>query len=238
MPATFNVTLVIEDLELNDDNLDRLFDALPDAVPAEIAGLVTVESPVDADTAEGAAFALIETIVDLFPDAQPCRLDQDLVSIPDVARRTDRSRESVRLLVDGKRGPGSFPTPAGTVGDGVRVWPWAVVVQWFAELLGEEIDDPGIPPQVAAVVDACLAARRVAVTLDRPHDVAARFAAEAQRRGVSVGQLLASLPESFPASADRASTGRRLGFVGLGASTAGRRARDAEDLLARGFGQD
>jgi len=160
MPETFNVTLVIEDLELSDDNLDRLFDALPDAVPADIAGLVTVESPVDADTAEGAAFALIDTITDLFPEALPCRLDQDLVAIPDIASRADRSRESVRLLVDGKRGPGSFPPPVGTVGDGIRVWPWAVVVDWFAEALGEEIDDPGIPPQVASVVDACLAARR------------------------------------------------------------------------------
>lgn len=164
MPKTFNVTLVVENLGLNDDDLDRLFDALPDAVPADIAGLVTVESPVEADTAEGAAFALVETIVDLFPEAQPCRLDQDLVSIPDIAGRTERSRESVRLLVDGKRGPGSFPSPVGTVGDGIRVWPWALVVQWFAESLNEEVDDPGVPPHVAAVVDACLAARRQRLT--------------------------------------------------------------------------
>ncbi|MDE0804532.1 MAG: hypothetical protein OSA99_14565 [Acidimicrobiales bacterium] len=167
MPKSFNVTLVIENLELNDDNLDRLFDALPDAVPAQIAGLVTIGSPVDADTAESAAFALVETIADLFPEARPCRLDQDLVSITDIAGRTGRTRESVRLLVDGKRGPGSFPTPVGTVGDGIRIWPWAVVVQWFAEFLVEEIDDPGVPPDVAAVVDASLAV--CAHRPDHPH---------------------------------------------------------------------
>ena len=159
MPETFNVTLVVDNLELTDDHLDRLFDVLPDAVPAHIAGLVTVGSPVEAETAEDAAFALIGTITGLFPDARPCRLDQDLVSISDIAGRVDRTRESVRLLVDGKRGPGAFPSPVGTVGDGIRIWPWAVVVEWFTEHLGEEVDDPGIPPHVAAVVDASLAAR-------------------------------------------------------------------------------
>lgn len=159
MPTTFNVTLVVDNLELTDDNLDRLFDVLPDAVPAHIAGLVTVGAPVDAGTADDAAFALVETIADVFPDARPSRLDQDLVSIPDIAGRVDRTRESVRLLVDGKRGPGSFPTPVGTVGDGIRIWPWALVVEWFAEALGEEVDDPGVPPSVAAVIDASLVNR-------------------------------------------------------------------------------
>ena len=118
-----------------------------------------VGAPVDAETAEDAAFALVEIIVDVFPDARPSRLDQDLVSIPDIAGRVDRTRESVRLLVDGKRGPGSFPSPVGTVGDGIRIWPWAVVVEWFAEALGEEVDDPGVPPGVAAVIDASLVTR-------------------------------------------------------------------------------
>jgi hypothetical protein len=160
MPATFNVTLVVDNLELTDDNLDLLFDALPDALPADIAGLVTVASPIEAETSEAAAFALIDIVTDLFPDAVPSRLDQDLVSIPDIASRTDRTRESIRLLVDGKRGPGSFPMPVGTVGDGIRVWPWAVVLEWFAERMGEDLGELAIPPQTAAVVDACLAARR------------------------------------------------------------------------------
>ncbi len=160
MPATFNVTLVVENLELTDDDLDLLFDALPDALPANIVGLVTLASPIEAETAEAAAFSLIGIVTDLFPDAVPCRLDQDLVSIPDIGSRTDRTRESIRLLVDGKRGPGSFPMPVGTVGDGIRVWPWAVVLDWFAEHMGEDLGELGVPPHVASVIDACLAARR------------------------------------------------------------------------------
>jgi hypothetical protein len=66
-------------------------------------------------------------------------------------------------------------------------------------------------------------------------EVVARFEAEAARRGVSVSELLAALADELP------STGRsardRPGFVGLGASTSGKAARDADDLLAEGFGR-
>lgn len=160
MPTIFNVSLVIDQLPLTDDSLDRLFEVLPDAVPASIAGLVTVSAPIEAADPEVAAFALAETITEAFPSATAVRVDQDLVSIPDIAERTDRSRESVRLLVEGKRGPGSFPSPVGTVGDGIRVWPWASVTDWFATSLGHDLGERGVPPEAAAVVDACLAARR------------------------------------------------------------------------------
>ena len=37
--------------------------------------------------------------------------DAGLVSMADIAARTRRTRESVRLLVAGERGPGGFPSP-------------------------------------------------------------------------------------------------------------------------------
>ena len=160
MPTTFNVSLVIDQLPLTDENLDRLFEVLPDAVPASIAGLVTVSAPIEAADAEVAAFALAQALTGAFPGAVAVRVDQDLVSIPDIAERTDRSRESVRLLVEGKRGPGRFPSPIGTVGDGIRIWPWATVVNWFATSLGHDLGEQGVPPEVAAVVDACFVGRR------------------------------------------------------------------------------
>lgn len=72
-------------------------------------------------------------------------------------------------------------------------------------------------------------------TVEVPPDVAARFEAEASRRGVSVADLLATLAEDLPAG--HRPSGRRPGFVALGASTSGRTARDAADLLADGFGR-
>lgn len=165
MPTTaFNVSLVLEDVELTDQNLDRIFEVLPDAVPASIGGVVTLTAPIDATNAEAAALHLIEVAGNVLPDAVAVRLDQDLVSIPDIAERTERSRESVRLLVEGKRGPGAFPAPIGVVGDGIRVWPWASVVSWFQHQLGEDLGEQVVPAEVAAVVDAYLAARKQQLT--------------------------------------------------------------------------
>ena len=159
VPKTFTVSIVLEQITLTDAVVDRLLAALPDAIPAQIGGVVTVTAPVDASDPEAAAFGLIDALDRALPQAVVCRLDQDLVAIPDIAVRTNRSRESVRLLVDGKRGPGGFPGPIGTVGDGIRIWPWASVLQWFAHRLGADLGEHAIPPEVAAVVDARLAAR-------------------------------------------------------------------------------
>jgi hypothetical protein len=48
----------------------------------------------------------------------------------------------------------------GVVGDGIRIWPWAVVVEWFAGRLDHDLGERGVPPEVAAVVDAELATRK------------------------------------------------------------------------------
>ncbi len=157
---TYIVSIVVDALELSDETLDRMFAALPDAVPSAVNGAVTVSAPVAAQSAEGAAFALVGVLDELFPGAVPIRLDQDLVGISDIAERTERTRESVRLLVEGLRGPGEFPSPVGTVGDGIRVWPWAVVLRWFKDSMGTDLGEDGVLPETAAVVDACLAARR------------------------------------------------------------------------------
>lgn len=159
MSSPFQVTLVVAGLDLGNANLDRLFGLLPDAVPAAIGNLVTVSAPVEAPDAESACLALADILTAAFPDATPVRVDQDLVSIPDIAERTGRSRESIRLLVDGKRGPGSFPPPVGIVGNGTRVWPWAVVIDWFASALGADLGERGIDPVSAAAVDVLLATR-------------------------------------------------------------------------------
>ncbi len=62
------------------------------------------------------------------------------------------------------------------------------------------------------------------------HEIAERLTDEAARRGLTAEQLLVELAEDRPPR-------RRLGFVGLGASTSGRTAREADDMLAEGFGR-
>lgn len=155
MPV-YTVSVVVGNLELTDDVLDALFARVEDAVPSSVNGLVKVTAPVEDSDDQSATFRLIEQLHAALPDLTVLRLDQDLVTISDIAKRTDRTRESVRLLVDGKRGPGQFPPPIGTVGDGIRIWPWAVVLTWFREILDHDLGEYGVSPDTAAFVDACL----------------------------------------------------------------------------------
>lgn len=74
----------------------------------------------------------------------------------------------------------------------------------------------------------------VTITVEVPEPLASRLAAEADARGISAQDVaLDTLTERFGTAR------RRLGFAALGASTSGRRAADAEDILAsEGFGID
>lgn len=157
---TYTVSVVLGNVELTDEVLDDLFARIDDVVPSAIDGAVKVTAPVEASDDESAAFQLVDRVQAALPRAVALRLDQDLVSVTDIAERTGRTRESVRLLVDGKRGPGGFPTPVGSVGDAIRVWPWAVVAGWFRTALSEDLDERGVSPETAALVDACLAGKR------------------------------------------------------------------------------
>ena len=63
--------------------------------------------------------------------------DAGLVSMADVAARTGRTREGVRLLVTGARGPGGFPPPVTDPRGRYRLWRWSDVERWLAASLGE-----------------------------------------------------------------------------------------------------
>lgn len=72
------------------------------------------------------------------------------------------------------------------------------------------------------------------VTVELPEALAERLAAEAARRGLSVEALaVEALSERFGPRR------RRLSFAAIGSSSTGRRAAEAEELLAEGgFGTD
>jgi hypothetical protein len=72
------------------------------------------------------------------------------------------------------------------------------------------------------------------VTLHLDGAVAEALTAEAARRGQNVDQLATAL---LAAQLPRAPH-RRLAFAAVGASTSGRGAAEADEMLAEGFGRD
>jgi hypothetical protein len=94
----------------------------------------------------------------------------DAVTMLDIARRIGRTRASVRMLVNGQRGPGSFPRPALVTTGGEKVWDWPDVAVWLRDRLVLEVD---VPPHELTTADRLLAAR---VALEAEPDEQARAA--------------------------------------------------------------
>ena len=129
----FEFSWVVDGFDMSDDaSLDRLYEAFSDVAAGSSAGRTTVEFVVEAASQSEALFSTLRKFESVFPQVRVLRIDRDLVSIPDVASRTSRTPESVRLLVNGQRGPGTFPSHVGILGGGTRVWEWAPVAGWFA----------------------------------------------------------------------------------------------------------
>jgi hypothetical protein len=76
----------------------------------------------------------------------------------------------------------------------------------------------------------------MAMTVSLPEPLAAELEAEAARRGQTPDQVAAELlAERLPHAGTRR---RRLAFAGIGESSTGRSAADADEMLAEGFGRD
>ncbi len=78
----------------------------------------------------------------------------------------------------------------------------------------------------------------MSVTVDLPPDALRRLEAEAARRGVGIDVVIAELVDTLPAAVSTKGPRRSLAIAGVGASGGERSARDADEMLAEGFGRD
>ncbi|MQA75977.1 MAG: hypothetical protein GEU88_16865 [Solirubrobacterales bacterium] len=94
----------------------------------------------------------------------------ELVSASEIAARTGRTRESVRLLIGGRRGPGGFPPAASWVSTRrTRLYDWSEVASWFRSELGEDVPEDERAAFIAAL-NGALTVRHRAARLDRSSD--------------------------------------------------------------------
>jgi hypothetical protein len=116
--------------DLTEEQAEELFEAgCDDCTPSVRASVVcldfdrertkpeeAIESAIRAVTAAGFTVERIE------PD--------DLVTQAEIARRLERSREAIRLYVEGLRGPGDFPRPVAAATSTSPLWSWLEVARW------------------------------------------------------------------------------------------------------------
>jgi len=130
--------------EVNDEIADRLFEAgCDDGLPGSRDGAVFLDFDRRAESLPEAVLSAIRDVRNADVDLSAARIEpDDFVTGAEIARRLGRSRESVRLLIRGQRGPGQFPLPVASLKGKSRVWSWAEVVHWLVR--------GGIVPSIGA----------------------------------------------------------------------------------------
>ncbi len=157
---TQGFTLALADLpELSDELAEKLYARLPDASVSQRDGVVYVSFDRQRQNLATAVVGAIRALERL-----ELRVDRivtdELVTPSEIAARIGRSRESVRLLIEGARGPGRFPPPADVVGR-QRFWRWRDVGAWFAEYEERELVHSSFDAFAAAVNGLLKAGREV-----------------------------------------------------------------------------
>jgi hypothetical protein len=165
---TFTIRFLAPGRTLDDLSID-LYDRIDDASlegPDHDGSFLYEFDRVAPSLPDALATALGE-LTSALPEASVIRVHEyDLANMSDIAARAGRTPESVRLLVNGRRGPGGFPLAAGDLGGRMKVWRWADVAQWFEETLGQPLPNTSDSAFLQAFNNA-LEIRRLAGRLDK-----------------------------------------------------------------------
>ena len=164
MMGEYQFTLVISgDLEA-DATIDALFEAGCDDATFGTVDHVGYGDFIREAPGFGEAVRSAIRQVESVPDLRVIRIEpDDLVTMTEIAERLGRSRESVRLLVQGTRGPGGFPAPVSHLKARSRLWRWSEVAAW-AEKVSTNAEEHRESLFIAAV-NAALTLRDSAMAL-------------------------------------------------------------------------
>ena len=161
--SSYQFTLIVEGPDLQSDTvIGALFESgCDDALVGRTDGIQYLDFDREAPNPEAAILSAIAA-VERLPDLEVIRLaGGGLVSMADIASHTGRTRESIRLLITGERGPGRFPAPVTDPRTRYRLWRWSEVRRWFETNYADrpvQRDDVAYD-QVAAAINASLELR-------------------------------------------------------------------------------
>jgi hypothetical protein len=161
-------TLIVDGPDLQDDALiDAVFEAgCDDAAVGRVDGIQYVDFDREAASLDQAIISAVADLERINGVAVVRIADAGFVSMADIAARIGRTREGIRLLITGARGPGGFPPPVTDPRSRYRLWRWSDVAHWLTKHLGEELDTAG--DEVLAAFNAGLELRHHKRRLARP----------------------------------------------------------------------
>jgi hypothetical protein len=168
-PVTHSFTLVIAGADLSRaDVVDALFEAGCSDALFGARGAVQLG---EFDRAASSFAQAVTSTIGQVESVRPLRVlrvePDELVSASAIAERVGRTRESVRLLIEGKRGLGDFPAPVAWVDAKTRLWRWSDVARWLRDTHGEDVP-VGEGAEFVAALNAALEVRARAPGLVTP----------------------------------------------------------------------
>jgi hypothetical protein len=155
--------------ELTDEAQQALLEAgCDDAFVGERDGARYVAFVRDAKSLRRALRSAITDIAEALPDVDVVRVEPDyLVTMAEIAGRCGLSREGVRLLANGERGPGGFPPPVAYPDNRTRLWRWPEVARWLDEHGRAKAEVDGESADLVAALNAAATLREHAASLSK-----------------------------------------------------------------------
>ena len=129
-------TLVLEAPTGLDAGLeDALYEAgCDDALLSFRSGIAYLDFEREAENLENAIISAIDQVERIGFGLSVKRVEpSDIVTSAEIARRLNRSRQSVQQLISGSRGSADFPLPIAGVTTKTMLWSWLEVTRWFLE---------------------------------------------------------------------------------------------------------
>ena len=149
--ALWRFTLVLSGRDATEgDAIDQLLDAgCDDATFGWSMGAQEAGFDREADSLEEAVRTAVLAVESVEGLEVTRLLDDSTVTEAEIAAYSGREVAEIRALIDGRNGPGGFPEPYSLPDDPAREWAWVDVSAWFADSLGEPIDQDREPPYAA-----------------------------------------------------------------------------------------
>jgi len=136
MNENYHFVLVLSGIDTINSKLeDSLYESgCDDALIASRNGVIYLEFDRDSNSFVNALASAIMDVLSSKLNVGISHIEPtDIVSLSEISRRVDRTRESVRLIAKGDRGDGSFPQPISGIEDKAQLWSWVEVTKWFVD---------------------------------------------------------------------------------------------------------
>lgn len=133
---TYEFTLVLESTGgISDQMEDALFEAgCDDAILCFRNGIAYLDFDREAENLEKGVISAIHQAEHTGLPLSVKRVEpSDFVTSAEIARRLNRSKQSIQQIISGSRGDGDFPLPIAGVTAKTMLWSWQEVVGWFLE---------------------------------------------------------------------------------------------------------